>query len=200
MDKDVIKSIVNSPTLKADDTGGITENDNKFWFVAIVNNHSEKKYSELIQKLGHEVFVPTQKEERIWKNGKTKTIDRILISATIFVKCTEEERINILKHQYAKRFMVDHTKTKENGRHPIAIVPNNQIESFRKFIEQYDNPIEIVPIPYKLGESVKITKGKLKGLIGNVIQYTEGKAHIVICLGCLGCANLKINTNLIVRV
>lgn len=187
-------------TFKVDGAGGVSENDRKYWFVAIVNNHSEKKCSELIRNLGYEVYVPVQKEERVWKNGTVRQIDRILIAATVFVRCTNEERIDILRHQYAKRFMVDLTKYKENGTHPIAVVPDLQIESFRTFIEHNASSVEITPVPFKLGELVKIVRGKLKGLVGNIIRYSEGKAHMVICLGSLGCAKLNVDIESVEKI
>lgn len=195
-----IKPVPETATSKVDDAGGVLGNERKAWFVAIVNNRSEKKHSEILRDLGYDVFVPIQREKRIWRNGTAKTVDRVLIAAMVFIRCTEGERIAILKKQLVKRFMVDQTKRAGNGKHPLAVIPDYQIESFRKFIENTEESVEISPIPYQLGESVKVISGKFMGLIGNVVQYEEGNAKLVICLGFLGCAKLNIDTRLVKRV
>ena len=58
----------------------------------------------------------------------------------------------------------------------------------------------LTPTPYQLGETVKITDGKFKGLIGKILQYAEGEAHVVIGIGLLGCARLKIDAKLLTRI
>lgn len=45
--------------------------------------------AEKIAALGYDTYVPTQKELRRWKNGRRKIIDRIVIPAAVFVRCTE---------------------------------------------------------------------------------------------------------------
>lgn len=180
-------------TAKVDDAVGVPKNKDKDWFVAVVNNRSEKKYAQLLEAKGYNTFTPIQKEECIWRNGTKKTVDRVLIAAVIFVQCSENERLNIVNMPFVKRFMVDHTKREANGRFPIARIPNYQIENFRRYIERTEYPIEIEAIPYKLGDKVKIVRGKFEGLEGNVVQYTNGKANLVICIGFLGCTKLNID-------
>ncbi len=187
-------------TAKVDDAVGVPITEDKDWFVAVVNNRSEKKYAQLLEAKGYKIFIPIQKEKRIWRNGTKKTVDRVLITAAIFVQCSEKERLDIVNMPFVKRFMVDHTKREVDGRFPIARIPNYQIENFRRYIEHTDEPIEIEAIPYKLGDKVKIVRGKFEGLEGNVVQYTDGKANLVICIGFLGCAKLNIDLRYIKRM
>ena len=200
MNEPVTETETETTVPKTDDAGGVCINKRKSWYVAIIGNRTEKKYAKLIRRLGHEVFVPVQNETRVDRNGSVRTISRTLIAATIFVKCSEDERIDILKHQLARRFMVDHTGIKCNGKYPIATIPDIQMESFRQFVERSDDPIVLTPTPYQLGETVKITDGKFKGLIGKILQYAEGEAHVVIGIGLLGCARLKIDAKLLTRI
>ena len=116
MNEPVTETETETTVPKTDDAGGVCINKRKSWYVAIVGNRTEKKYAKLIRSLGHEVFVPVQNETRVDRNGSVRTISRTLIAATIFVKCSEDERIDILKHQLARRFMVDHTGIKCNGK------------------------------------------------------------------------------------
>lgn len=195
-----VKPLSNTAAIEAGDAGGVSGNEHRHWFVAIVNNNSEKKHANIISNEGYEVFLPVQDEERMLRDGTTKTFGRVLIPSTVFVRCTETERISLLKRQMANRFMVDRTKTAKNGKHPIATIPNQQIESFKIFLRQAQGFVDISPVPYKTGEPVKIIGGKFKGITGNVLQYTEGKAKLVVCLGILGCIKLNIENKYVTRV
>ena len=84
--------------------------------------------------------------------------------------------------------MVDISR-KENkfGKHPVAVVPNNQIEHLRLMLKHAESPVTIDSISFLLGDKIRITKGKLQGLEGNVYRCDEGNTFIVIRLECLGC-------------
>ena len=199
MEKKADDFILRTPISKIDDAGGVPENE-RFWFVAIVNNKSEQKYANLIQRFGLETFLPVQKQKKIGEDGHIKETNKVLLAATIFVHCTQNERLTILKYGFVKRFMVDKTRINKLGKHPVAIIPNFQIDTFRRFIEVEDSPIELLPVPYEVGDLVKVISGKFQGLVGQVVRYSEEKAYLVICLGLLGCANLKIDAKLVAKV
>lgn len=120
------------------------------WYIAIVNNNSEKVYAEKLQKLGYESYVPTQREERHWRNGKINTIDRVIPPSVVFVQVTESERLrSVAKLPYIKRFMVDISRAKDQyGKHPVAIIPNNQVEQLRLMPEHADYPVTLEYIPF----------------------------------------------------
>lgn len=103
------------------------------WYVAIVSNNTEKVCAEKIAALGYDTYVPTQKELRRWKNGRRKIIDRIVIPAAVFVRCTEaDRRHHVVNLPFVKRFMVNRAAaTNQYGRHPVAIVPDREIEKLR---------------------------------------------------------------------
>ncbi len=187
-------------TTTVDDAVGVPKSEEKEWFVAVVNNRSEKKYAQLLENKGYHVFIPIQKEKRIWKNGTKKIVDRVLIAAVIFVYCSEKERLDIVHMPFIKRFMVDYTKRNVDGRFPIARIPNHQIENFRRYIERTDKPIEIETTPYQAGDKVQIIRGEFEGLEGNIVQHTDGRTYLVICIGFLGCAKLNIDMRDIKRI
>lgn len=75
MSTNVVEEAVSNNNSNAGDAVGIP---NKHWFVAIVNNNSEKVYGKRIKELDYESYVPVQKETHHWRNGKVKTIDHIM--------------------------------------------------------------------------------------------------------------------------
>lgn len=179
-------------SLKVGDAVGVEKRN---WYVAIVNNNSEKIYAEKLQKLGYESYVPTQKEERKWRNGNLNTIDKVILPSVIFIRVTESERLKeIANLPYIKRFMVDNSRAKNQfGKHPIAIIPNNQIEQLRLMLEHAESPVTIESVPFHLGDKIRITEGKMQGLEGYVYHCDEGSSFIVVRLECLGCAKMRIN-------
>lgn len=186
---------------KVDDAGGVQKAEKKKWFVAIVNNHSEKKYAQALSKMGYEVFVPIQTEERTWKNGTVKTVECILIPTMVFVFCTEEERKNkVIKQPLIKHFMVDNTRIDKNGRHPIAHIPEEQMKVFQELLEKADEPIIIEPSLLHIGDRVKVVKGKLIGIEGNILEQRNGETFLIIEIDLLGCAKLGISLEDVVKI
>lgn len=171
---------------------GVTE---PHWFVAVVNNRSEKVSAERLTKIGIENYVPTQKVVRIWKNGRKAKIDRIVIPATIFVHCTEAERKEIVKLPYIFRFMTNKAGA-QSGSYgsPIATVSEDEIKQLKFMLGQSDVPVEITKRPYKVGDKVRIIRGSLAGLEGEVFETGSPKSEVTVRLEFFGCAKLKIDT------
>ena len=76
-----------------DDAVGVSETK---WFVAIVNSRHEKSVADKLHTTGIETYVATQKEMRVWANGRRKIVDRVVVPSMVFVKCTEKARRRIV--------------------------------------------------------------------------------------------------------
>ena len=171
------------------------------WYVAIVSNNTEKVCAEKIAALGYDTYVPTQKELRRWKNGRRKIIDRIVIPAAVFVRCTEaDRRPHVVNLPFVKRFMVNRAAaTNQYGWHPVAIVPDREIEKLRFILYNSDAAITIEPLPLRLGDKVRVVRGKLLGLEGNIVRCESHDSadavnlDIVVQLDILGCARMNIS-------
>lgn len=178
------------------------DNDRK-WFVAIVSNNTEKTCGERLAAAGYEVYVPTQKEVRIWSNGRRKTVDRVVIPARIFIRCTERQRRREVVHiSFIKRFMTNcAAKTNEFNTHPIAVIPEQQINKLKFILYNSDSQVDInLASPVCIGEKVRVIRGKLTGLEGNVIQHKDGDTSILVQLDVLGCARMSISMEDLERV
>lgn len=193
MDKGVKKLVAGTTTQKVDDAEGVPNTEGQAWFVAIVNNRSEKKYAQVLHNKGYETFVPIQNEEHIWRNGTVKAVGRVLIPTMIFIYCTEYERKEVLKMPFINRFMVDQTQKDNDGRHPIAKIPRWQMNLFRELLEKSDEPITIEPLPLNIGDKVKVIRGKLAGIEGRILQQRYGETFLIIEITLLGCAKLGIS-------
>ena len=188
-----------------DTTGGksdATPSSAVHWYVAIVGNNTEKACGDKLEKAGYEIYVPTQREMRRWRNGRRKLIDRVVIPSVVFIRCTEQERKKeIVALPYIKRFMTDRARqgSTPSGR-TIAVVPDEQIEKLRFILYNSDSPVSIESAPLRLGDKVRVVRGRLMGIVGNVIQHREGNPDIIVQLDILGCARMNISEDDLERI
>ncbi len=164
------------------------------WFVAIVKNNTEKSVQERLTKSGHETYVATQKVIRVWKNGRKAKVDKVLLPSMVFVKCTEPERKEIVALPFISRFMTNKAgAAKEGMTKPLAVIPQEQIDTLRFMLGQSDVPVNFVDTPYRPHDRVVVVRGNLRGLEGEVVKTTDGKSELIIRVDILGCAQVTIN-------
>lgn len=165
------------------------------WYIAIVNNNTEKQCAKKLQKLGYECYVPTQTETRKWRTGVRKVVDRIVLPSLVFIRTTETERRHtIVNLSYVKRFMTDKAGLRDAfGKHPVAVIPNRQIELLRFMLGNAESAVTIESPPLKLGDKVRVFRGGLIGLEGYVDRIVDEQAKIYILVDCLGCACVEID-------
>lgn len=192
MSTNTIDDTVSTATHVVDDAVGVTKSH---WFVAIVNHNSEKQVSEKLTKMGVINYLPTQSEIRIWRNGRKSKVDRIVIPSTIFVYCTEERRKEIVGLPYISRFMTNRAGSSNYSAHkPLAIIPDSEIECLKFMLGQSDIPVQITAKPFKKGDKVRVIRGSLAGLEGEVMDLKDTKSELVVAIDFFGCAKLSIDT------
>lgn len=165
------------------------------WYVAIVKNNTEKSVFERLIISGFECYVPLQKELRVWKNGRRSSVERVVIPTMVFIKCTESLRKEIVRYPYILRFMTNRAGTFESsaGR-PLAVIPNEQIEKLKFMVGNSDSPVVFSSTPYRKGDRVRVIRGKLAGLEGDVNTVDDKRSEVIVDLDYLGNARLTIET------
>lgn len=168
---------------------------NAQWFVAIVNHNAEKGIAAKLDKLGIISYLPLQTEHRVWKNGRKVKIDRVVIPSVIFIRCTEQERRRIVEFPFINRFMINKARN-VNGMptHPLATIPDTQIEKLKFMTGNSDNPVYFYNTPYIKGDRVRVVRGRLSGLEGEVRSIDDKHSEIIVNLDSLGNARLTIET------
>lgn len=172
-----------------DDAVGVPEVK---WFVAIVNSRHEKAVAEKLCAIGAESYVATQKEMRVWNNGKRKMIDRVVIPSMVFIHCTEVERRNIVKFPYINRFLVNRTADSGTMNKPVAMIPERQMQRLMFMLGHSDTPVNFVPTLYHINDNVRVIRGPLRGLEGEITENSDGTHSLAIGLSLLGGAVVKI--------
>ena len=174
------QQILGTTVQKTDDAVGIFRNDQekKHWYVAVVNNRSEKACQDRLRK--------------------RKKVDRIVFPALVFIRCTDSvRRKEIVCLPYIKRFMVNIAGSSRNTCRPVAIIPDHQMYSLMRMVNDAEEHVTIESCPLHLGDRVRVNGGKLVGLEGNICREIDGSTSLVVKIDILGCAKVTIARELL---
>jgi transcription antitermination factor NusG len=166
----------------------------KHWFIAIVNNNTERTCGTKLTKMGYNTFIPTQKITIYNSVGKRKEVESVLLPSLVLLNITEAERKQVVHLPFIHKFMSNRAgRTDTFNHHPIATIPDDQIETLKFMLGQNNFPVSIESMPPKLGDKVSVVRGELRGLEGYVIGGKEGATSLIVKLDILGCAKVTID-------
>ena len=168
--------------------------DDKKWYIAVVGFNTEKSSNRKLTELGYETYLPLQNYISVWKDGRRKKRERIVIPTIIFTKLTEEERQYVVKLPFISNFMVNNAvKVDKFNRHPIATVPDEQIRKLQFMLGQNDTEVLFDPSKARMGDKVRIIRGSLASLEGTLCRQDEKNAYVVVQLDYLGSAKIEVS-------
>lgn len=162
------------------------------WFVAIVNSRHEKAVGEKLTEIGLEAYVATQEELHVWKNGRRKMIDRVVIPSMVFIHCTEPQRRQIITLPYICRFLVNRTADSKGLNKPVAVISDTEIHNLKFMLGQSDSPVEFVPTEFRVKDNVRVIRGNFRGLTGEIRENSDGTHILVVGFPLLGGAKVFI--------
>ena len=154
----------------------------KKWYVAYVLSRHEKKTAERLTKMGIENFLPVQEEIRQWAHRRQK-VTRVVIPMMIFVHATPQERAEVLTLSSVSRYMV------LRGEHTPAVIPDLQMKRFKFMLDYSEEAVEMCSTPLAPGEMVRVIKGPLAGMEGELVNM-DGLSKVVVRLEMLGYAGV----------
>ena len=152
------------------------------WYVAYVRLFHERKTAEKLAAMGIESFVPVREEIHQWSQRKKKVM-RVLIPQMIFIHATPKERLEALTLASISHYMV------LRGEHTPAIINDRQMQQFMFMVDYSEETIEMYNSPLQPGQSIKVIKGPLAGMEGELMEI-EGKSKVIVRLDLLGCAGV----------
>ena len=152
--------------------------------MAYVQSCLEKKTAQRLAAMGIECYLPVQSEIRQWSDRR-KRVDCLVIPMMIFVHVTPQERPLPLSLQAVSRYMV------LRGESTPAIIPDEQMDRFRFMLDYSPEAVEMCSAPLAPGDAVKVIKGPLAGLEGELITV-NGKSKVAVRLDMLGCAHVDV--------
>lgn len=181
----LLVSDVRAPVEQTDDGGALA--DGKKWYIAVVQTNCERRVLSNLEKMGVEAFIPIQRVYKMYK-GKRREVEQIVIRSRVFVHIYPDNssRTAIKRTMYVKKFVC------YPGTYQDAAIPDEQINMF-KYMLGTSNDKVVLTDDVKLGGKVRIARGTLCGLEGNICEVGKQK-HI--CVGIrmdiLGFACVKV--------
>ena len=174
--------LTNRKSVNAGPSNGTGEGvaHSKRWYVALVRMHHEKKVAERLDKMGIENFVPVQQEIHQWSDRRKK-VEAVLLPMMVFVHADPKERMEVLSFSTVSRYMV------MRGESTPAVIPDEQMARFRFMLDYSEEAVCMNSSPLARGEKVRVIKGPLTGLVGELVNV-DGKTKIAVRLNLLGCA------------
>ena len=151
----------------------------KRWYVALVRMHHEKKVAERLSKMGIDSFVPVQQQIHQWSDRR-KMVDTVLLPMMVFVHVNPKERMEVLSFSTVSRYMV------MRGESTPAVIPDEQMARFRFMLDYSDEAVCMNDSPLARGERVRVIKGPLSGLVGELVTVGS-KSKIAVRLNRVLC-------------
>ncbi len=142
----------------------------KQWYVVYTRSRTEKKVQQELDFKNIENFLPIQKKLRQWKDRK-KWVEMPLMSGYCFVNITRKEYDLVLQTNNVVSYVRFEGKA--------ATIPENQIESLKQMLKQYDFEVEVTNENFAPGKRVEVIEGPLIGLRGELIE-ARGRNKFII--------------------
>ena len=161
----------------------------KRWIAVLVQVNCEKRTATLLGKVGYETYIPTQQEIHQWSDRKKK-IERLIMPMVVFIRATVREEEWLRDQSYIYKLLALPGSNEDKKRFATPI-PDSQIERLKFLLENAETEVTIVS-NFKVGDSVCIASGPLKGLEGVVCAADEKSSIVGIQIDCLGYACVKI--------
>ncbi|MBB3187236.1 UpxY family transcription antiterminator [Microbacter margulisiae] len=167
-----------------------TKIDEPRWYAVYTAPRAEKKVSERFTEADIEHYLALQTVKRRWSD-RIKEVIVPVIHGYIFVHIPTADFAKVTKIYGAIAFV------RKDGK-PVAI-PDSQMERFRMMVEYADELVEFSMENFEPGETVKITKGPLAGVIGELVDI-KGKHKVMIRLDQFGAALTTVPASFVSKI
>ena len=138
------------------------------WFVVITRWGQWKKIGLRLNELNVKHFIPST------------------YNTLVFIRTDKDRALNLVNAGELKgRFLVDHST------HSILEVPDKQMEDFIKVVTEYPEAPVSSEIPIVKGSHVRVIRGPLKDVEGEVVEHPSG-VQLLVRIKSLVCARVNI--------
>ena len=158
----------------------------KRWIAALVQMCTEKKVGEKLSQLNIENYVPIQREVHQWSDRKKK-IDRVVIPMVVFIRTDEYTEKQIRNYSFIYKIL------SYPGSKDAAIIPDQQIERLKFMLKYAESQVQLNEKIFSIGDMVRIVRGPLRGLEGELCNIVEEKPMVAIRIDFLGYACINVS-------
>ena len=184
-----MKTIISPSRIDSDPVVSVTTDREAHpvrWVAALVQMCTEKKVGDRLKKLGIENYVPNQTEIHQWSDRKKK-IERVVIPMVVFVRADETTERTLRMQSFIRKILT------YPGQTAAAVIPDDQIERLKFMLKQADSPVELREQHLQVGDRVRIVRGALQGLEGELCKSVPGKSMVAIRIDGLGYACVSVS-------
>jgi transcription antitermination factor NusG len=144
--------------------------EDKNWYVVYTKPRWEKKVHHLLVEKGVESYCPLNRVKKKWSD-RYKWVEEPLFRSYVFVRIAEEEQGRLRLINGIVNFVYWLGKP--------AIVRDNEIETIRKFMNEYT---EVWAEPFILQKDARVTimNGAFMDKEGIVVMATRNKVRVLI--------------------
>ena len=164
------------------------------WYVAHTRVNQELWIKKKLDELGIENFLPQEEQVRETPWGR-KTIRVLLIHGMIFIR-TDKATSFSLVNEYALNIIY----LKDIEGHHTLIVPDKQMEDFMFLLDFSPSGIEVLNKNLKRGDRVRVIKGPLQGLEGELVRLMGHKRVVIRLEGVVSIATSYIPGSFLERI
>ncbi|HVY73292.1 MAG TPA: UpxY family transcription antiterminator [Puia sp.] len=143
---------------------------NAHWYAVYTKPRWEKKVHALLTEKKLESYCPLNKVRKKWSD-RMKTVEEPLFKSYVFVKVTGDEQTPVRMTPGVINFVYWQGKP--------AIIPAREIETIRKFLNEYEN-VTAEPLQLDAGGKVVIRQGILMDHEARVLKVEGNKVRVVI--------------------
>lgn len=146
--------------------------DGKRWFVARTRHGSEIGVRDRLAALGVEHFVPTI-PSRGWRGRR---IEKPVINCLLFIRATQAEALSLIHERGLKADYLFDRATRR-----LMVVPDKAMDDFRRVLDLSTDEGGLVDRPLEPGARVRVAKGPLQGVEGQILDV-QGRHYVVVSL------------------
>lgn len=157
----------------------------KHWIATLVQMRCEKAVSKKLDGLNIENYVPTQWEYHQWSDRRKK-VERVVIPMVVFIRTDKPTIKRLVTYSFINKVL------SYPGQRTPAIVPDSQVERLKFMLKQSEALIEMRDRIFKTGQMVRIMRGPLKDLEGELCRVQAERPMVAVQIACLGYACVSI--------
>lgn len=143
-----------------------------FWYVAHTRHFREEmKVRGLLSGMGVDCFVPTVKRRKTRGGGM---YEAPAVPNLVFVHASRKEALELVN---LRRIPMSYLR--DCATRTLMLVGEKEMDSFRRVFEASIEEGGLIDCPLAVGDKVRVVKGPLQGVEGNVLEL-QGKWYVVV--------------------
>ena len=156
------------------------------WHAVFTASRAEKKVRGRLEERGVECFLPVQ---TVLKSRVVVPV----IAGLFFVRVSRQEQVKVLQTKGVVAFL------RLKGEAGAAVIPDKQMEDFRFLLDFSEEAVEMTNENIKAGDLVRVVKGSLRGMEGELIRH-KGVTKVLVRIDMLGCAMVNIPASFVEKL